>query len=165
MIFHRLIGRYRMRMARSTVIGKLFQFINIDFYKCVIWLLALCEIVTYSMFNGCSASILVISIGVFSFRAELQIETTQDYATDSWFFNVFTGLFSLRTSSPFGIFARIHVTAVHEVTRVRGAGKDLLFPTPRGFAVRSRVLSLRAPQLENSESTLRINSLRVRTIL
>ena len=24
-------------------------------------------------------------------RAELQIQTTQDYATDSWFFNVFTG--------------------------------------------------------------------------
>ena len=26
-----------------------------------------------------------------SCRAELQIQTTQDYATDSWFFNVFTG--------------------------------------------------------------------------
>ena len=69
---------------------------------------------TYSMFNGCSASILVISIGVFCFRAELQIETTQDYATDSWFFNVFTGSFSLRASSPFGVFARIHVITVHE---------------------------------------------------
>lgn len=131
----------------------------------VLLLLALCEIVTYSTFTGCSASILVISIGVFCFRAELQIETTQDYATDSWFFNVFTGLFSLRTNSPFGVFARIHVTAVHEVTRVRGAGKGLLFPTPRGFAVRSRVLSLRAPKLENSESTLRIKGLSVRTIL
>ena len=49
--------------------------------------------------------------------------------------------------------------------RVWGAGKDLLFPTPRGFAVRSRVFSLRAPKLENSESTFRIKGLSVRTIL
>ena len=116
-------------MARSTVIGKLFQFINIDFYKCVIWLLALCEIVTYSMFNGCSASILVISIGVFCFRAELQIETTQDYATDSWFFNVFTGSFSLRTSSPFGVFAS-HVTAARERRASMRGGKRSPFPHP-----------------------------------
>ena len=97
----------------------------------VLWLLALCEIVTYSMFNGCSASILVISIGVFSFRAELQIETTQDYATDSWFFNVFTGSFSLRTlSSPFGVFARIHVTAARERRASMRGGKRSPFPHP-----------------------------------
>ena len=93
----------------------------------VLLLFALCEIVTYSTFTGCSASILVISIGVFCFRAELQIETTQDYATDSWFFNVFTGLFSLRTNSPFGVFARIHVTTVHERWREYEGRKKISF--------------------------------------
>ena len=95
----------------------------------MLWLLALCEIVTYSTFNCCSASILVISIGVFCFRAELQIETTQDYATDSWFFNVFTGSFSLRTNSPLGVFARIHVTAVHERRR-QYEGREKIFFSP-----------------------------------
>ena len=28
---------------------------------------------------------------VFHYRAELQVATTQDYATDSWFWTVFTG--------------------------------------------------------------------------
>jgi len=31
------------------------------------------------------------SEGLCYSRAEMQIETTQDYATDSWFLNVFTG--------------------------------------------------------------------------
>jgi len=30
--------------------------------------------------------------------AELQVETTQDYATDSWFFNVFTGALNHQTA-------------------------------------------------------------------
>ena len=76
----------------------------------MLWLLALCEIVTYSTFNGCFASILVISIGVFCFRAELQIETTQDYATDSWFLNVFTGSFS-EQEIPTGLFKFVFITS------------------------------------------------------
>ena len=36
------------------------------------------------------SSLLKLPIVLF-LRAELQIQTTQDYATDSWFFNVFTG--------------------------------------------------------------------------
>ena len=84
---------------------------------------------SYSTFTRCSASILVIGTGVFCFRAELQIETTQDYATDSWFFNVFTGSFSLRTSSPFGVFARIHVTAARE-RRARYEGREKISSSP-----------------------------------
>ena len=110
-----------MRMARSTVIGKLFI---------KLWLLALCEIVSCSTFTRCSASILVIGTGVFCFRAELQIETTQDYTTDSWFFNVFTGSFSLRTSSPFGVFARIHVTTARERQREYEGREKICFSPP-----------------------------------
>ena len=96
----------------------------------LLWLLALCEIVTYSTFNVYSTSILVISIGVFGFRAELQIETTQDYATDSWFFNVFTGSFSLRTSSPFGAFTRIYARAARERRREYERRGKIFFSPP-----------------------------------
>ena len=34
---------------------------------------------------------LKITLFSFCYRAELQIESTLDYATDSWFCNVFTG--------------------------------------------------------------------------
>ena len=33
-----------------------------------------------------------------SFRAELQVATTQDYATDSWFWTVFTGALNHQTT-------------------------------------------------------------------
>ena len=44
------------------------------------------------------------------FRAELQIETTQDYATDSWFLNVFTGSFS-EQDMPTGLFTFVFITS------------------------------------------------------
>ena len=46
----------------------------------------------------------------FCFRAELQIETTQDYATDSWFLNVFTGSFS-EQDMPTGLFTFVFITS------------------------------------------------------
>ena len=46
----------------------------------------------------------------FCFRAELQIETTQDYATDNWFLNVFTGSFSEQVM-PTGLFTFVFITS------------------------------------------------------
>lgn len=120
---------------------------------------------TYSTFNGCPATILVISTGVFCFRAELQIETTQDYATDSWFFNVFTGLFfSLRTSSPFGVFARIHVTAARARRREYEEREKISFSPPLVASPFARAFSRFAHQNWRTVKIL-TNSLRVCTIL
>ena len=39
-----------------------------------------------------------IIIIIFSYRAELQVATTHDYATDSWFWTVFTGALNHQTA-------------------------------------------------------------------
>ena len=65
---------------------------------------------TYDHYSQVFSRRVFLCVFFFCFRAELQIETTQDYATDSWFLNVFTGSFS-EQEIPTGLFKFVFITS------------------------------------------------------
>ena len=46
----------------------------------------------------CVCQMYVLYSSLFDLRAEMQVATTQDYATDSWFWTVFTGALNHQTT-------------------------------------------------------------------